>query len=179
MRCIYCSRSQCARTRHYLMNVFLCNARETQDAATNNSVPDAKGLDEVAGTFVHSAKECPCIPAPFVGLGGRNIGTLSHRIFCVKRSRLELARLAKDRLALEINPHLEGVRRTALRIVRNGIDLKPCIKANKDVLARMITNYKANLQSTSDIVSLQDGHGSTHRESKNEEIPDVSRHILD
>ena len=59
MKCIYCSRSQCARTRHYLMNVFLCNMREDQDAATNNSIPDAKGLDEVAGTYVHSAKECP------------------------------------------------------------------------------------------------------------------------
>ena len=89
MKCIYCNRSQCARTRHYLMSVFLCNVRENQDAATNNSVPNAKGLDETAGTFVHSARECPCIPAPFVDLGGRNIGKLSHRIFCVKRKKSE------------------------------------------------------------------------------------------
>ena len=176
MKCIYCSRSQCGRLRHYLMNVILSNMRESQDMATD------KSLDEVSGTHVHSAKECACMPVPFVDLGGRNLGSLSHRLFCVKRSRLELSRLAEERRVLEINPHLERVRQAALKVIRNGVDLKPCIKENKHVLARMITQYKSNLESASDMVGLQDSHHShesTHSESENNQIPDMSRHIIE
>ena len=175
LRCIYCNRPQCARTRHYLMSVFLCNIREEQDAAINNSVPGAKGLEETAGIFVHSARDCHCIPAPFVDCGGRNIGKLSHRIFCVKKYKSDLARIARDRLDVEINPYQHEVRKAAKKIALNSVDLTKCLEVNRDALARMFVKYKTGLHSA----NQEHGHGSRNDEDVDHEIPNASRHIID
>ena len=175
LRCIYCNRPQCARTRHYLMSVFLCNIREAQDAATNNSVPGAKGLEETAGIFVHSARDCHCIPAPFVDCGGRNIGKLSHRIFCVKKYKSDLVRIAKDRLDVEINPYQLEVRKAAKKVALNSVDLTKCLEVNRDALARMFVKYKKDLHSA----NQEHGHGSRNDEDVDHEIPNASRHIID
>ena len=132
---------------------------------------------------MHSAKECACLPLPFVDLNGRNLGSLSHRIFCVRRSKADLAKMAEGRRELDVDPYLESIRQSASKVIRNGVDLKSFMRANEHDLARMIKRYKSSLETTSDMMGLQGGshnHESTHNsESEDEQIPDMSRNMIE
>ena len=151
--------------------------RESKDMARE------KSLDEVAGAHIHSAKECAGLPLPFVDLNGRNLGSLSHQMFCTRRSKADIARIADERRELEVDPYFESVRQSASKVIRNGVDLRSFMRANEHDMARMIKRYKASLETTSDMMRLQGGshnHESTHiSESEDEGIPDMSRNMIE
>ena len=143
-----------------------------------------KSVDEVAGAHIHSVKECAAFPLPFVDIHGRNIGSLSHRMFCTRRTKADLAKIADEQRLLEVDPYLVNVRQSASRMIRDGADLSSLMRANEREMAGLIKRYKASLETDSSDVMGQQGDSHDDQsvqvlESEEEGIPDFSPNLIE
>ena len=143
-----------------------------------------KTVDETAGTHIHSVKDCAAFPWPFVDIHGNNIGSLNHQMFCTKRSKADLIRVADEQRRLEVDPYLVKNRQSVSRMIREGTDLSSLMRENEREMAGLIKRYRASLDSSStDVMGQQsDSHDDQTiqvLEGEEEGIPDLSRNLIE